>query len=257
MKHYYKSIFISDVHLFSKYCKAEILYEFLKTYKSDNLFLIGDIIDFVALKKKFHCNKIQMNIIHQFLKKARHETKIYFLLGNHDYEIKQFLDYDINIENIIIKNEYEYVTNGKKIILLHGDLFDIPIVRNLYILGDKAYGLILEINHWFNKIRNLFKLPYWSLSQRIKNQVKNAIKYISDYEENLLIYCKRKNYDGLISGHIHKCRLEIVDNKFIGNTGDWQETCSAIVEDFDGNFKLIQYINNDFKIIETINIGAI
>jgi UDP-2,3-diacylglucosamine pyrophosphatase LpxH len=206
------------------------------------------------VKQKFHCTKNQMNVIHQLLKLARHETKIVYVLGNHDYEIEGFLEYDITIENIKVCVEYEYTTHDKKFILIHGDAFDLPIVRSLYILGDFGYNLILEINHWFNKIRKVFKLPYWSISQRIKHSVKNAVKFIEDYEKNLLKFCIHKNYDGIISGHIHKSKLERVDHKYIFNTGDWQESCTAIVEDFDGNFILLEYINNEFEEIKKIGV---
>lgn len=254
MKSIYKSVFISDLHLFSKHCKSDILNEFLKQYKSDKLFLLGDIFDFLRLKKKFICNKSQMDVIHRIFKKARHGTKIVFLIGNHDHDIKQFLDYNISIENISICNEYEYVTNGKKFILFHGHGLDLPIIQYLYVLGDWGYNLLLDINHWFNTFRNLIGLPYWSLSQRIKHSVKNAIKYIEDYENNLLTFCKSGKYDGVISGHIHKARLDYIENKYIFNCGDWQESCTAIVEDFDGNFILLQYVNDRFKEVKKIKI---
>jgi UDP-2,3-diacylglucosamine pyrophosphatase LpxH len=250
----YKSIFISDIHLFSKHCKTQFLKQFLKKYKSENLFLVGDIFDFLRLRKKVRFNKDHMDLIHLLLKKARHGTKIVFLIGNHDHDIKQFLDYDFKIENVTICNEYEYLTQNKRFIIFHGHGLDLPIIQYLYVLGDWGYNLLLDINHWFNIIRTMLNLPYWSLSQRIKHSVKNAVKYIEDYENNLINFCKNGHYDGLISGHIHKARLDIIDNKYIMNCGDWQESCTAIVEDYDGNFILLQYLEGEFKELKRIII---
>lgn len=253
MKKKYKSIFLSDIHLFSKFCQADVLLEFLKEHKAENLFLLGDIIDLVTIKRKFYTNKTQMEILHKILKLSKKGCKIVYVLGNHDWEFRRFLKYNITLDNITICNEYVYNTLGKNVLLIHGDILDIPIVRSLYVLGDFGYTLILKLNNTFNKIRKIFKMPYWSLSQRIKHSVKDAVKFIENYEENLLKYCKTKKHDAVFSGHIHKCNLDIVDGLLVGNCGDWQESCTAIAEDYDGNFILIQYINGQFVELKKIN----
>jgi|GEM_PF-2056101 len=256
MKTHYKSIFLSDIHLFSRHCKAEILSKFLKEHKSDNLFLIGDILDLEKIKyNRFYCDKHHIDIIQRILKLTKKGlTQIYYITGNHDYEVKHLLRYNFNLENIQILEEYEYQTHDKKIILLHGDGFDLPIIRSLYFIGDFAYSFMLDINHWFNKFRQLLGLPYWSLSKKLKHSVKDAIKYIEDYENSIYEYCEHKKYDGLISGHIHKNRLDFINGKYILNCGDFVETCSAILETYEGEFILVEYINNEFKEIKRIKI---
>lgn len=218
-----KSLFISDLHLNTSFCQSDKLLSLLKEYEYENLFLLGDIIDFYP--KKFYLPIEQINVIRKILTKAKRGVKVFYILGNHDSVIESFLGYTINIENIQILSEYVYYSNNRKILLLHGHVADLPVVSNLYHLGDLGYTILLYLNSVFNLIRKLIGLPYFSLSQKIKHSVKNSVKFIGDYGNCIIEQAKRKDCDMVISGHIHKPELKIVNDATYANCGDFQESC--------------------------------
>ena len=240
----FKSIFISDLHLNTQFCQAEILTQLLKDYQSDNLFLVGDILDLYV--KGINLPKTQINVIRKILTKAKRGTNVVYILGNHDDSLKELLDYEINIEGIKIVKEYVYETNDKHILLTHGHIADLPIVSHLYMLGDFCYTLLLHLNSIFNWFRKKLGLKYFSLSQKIKNNVKDAIKFIENYEDCIIKHTKSNNCSAVISGHIHNAEIKLIDNIVYMNTGDFVESCTAIVEDYEGNFSLLKYQDNEF-----------
>ena len=202
----YKSIFISDVHLGTSSCKAEALCKFLKTYNSDNLFLIGDIIDGWRLQRGWNWPQSHSNVIRKILTKAKRGTKIVYLSGNHDEFLRKWTDYDLKIGNIHIVDNYTYMsTSGYKFLLTHGDLFD-AVTRNwklVSIVGSILYDILLIINGYYNEIRRIFGCGYWSLSKYIKHNAKQAANFIFSFEDHLADHALTENYDGVICGHIH------------------------------------------------------
>ena len=182
----YKSIFISDVHLGSKGCKAGLLKDFLKDNSSDNLFLVGDIIDGWRLKRKFFWLQTHTDVVRKILKMAKEGTRVVYVVGNHDDAFRDLLPYDIHFGNIELVNQCRYnAVNGKKYMVIHGDMFDTVLATKLswlYHLGDWIYDVLLAINHGLNKLRNRFNLPYWSLSAFMKNKTKEAVAYMCDFE---------------------------------------------------------------------------
>lgn len=242
MQYKVKSLFISDLHLNTKFCKAEALVQLLKTYECENLFLVGDILDFYV--KGIHLPKQQMNVIRKILTKAKRGTNVVYILGNHDESLVELLDYDVNIDNLKIVNEYIYETNKHKILLTHGHIVDSPIVSNLYVLGDYCYTAVLYLNDGYNFIRKMFGFKYHSLSQKLKSSVKDAVKFIEDYEKCIVNHAKTLNCNVVLSGHIHQATMKKIDKMCYMNTGDFVESCTAIIEDYDGDFKLLKYNNN-------------
>jgi UDP-2,3-diacylglucosamine pyrophosphatase LpxH len=247
-----KSCFISDTHLNSPFSKAEVLSKFLKLYDCDNLYLVGDILDFYV--KGFNIDKHQLDVIRKIATKAKRGVNVVYVLGNHDEILSHVLEYDVNIINIKFVHDYIYETGGKRILLTHGHIMDIPIVRHLYLFGDACYHLLLQINSSYNWIRGLFGMKYYSLSQKIKDSVKTAISFIEDFEHSLIEYTKSKNCDACITGHIHKAEMKRVEDVVYMNCGDWVESCTAVIETLDGEFQLIQYIDGEFKTIKNIVI---
>lgn len=236
----YRSIFISDVHLGLSSCKAKELLEFLKNNQCSYLYLVGDIIDTWVLNSWL----VEHNtVLQKLLKLARNGTQIIFIPGNHD---SQFRKYDgMNFGDILILNEaYYYSLSGKRFYILHGDELDF-ITKNYYwisYLGSLIFDLALYLNPKIHYLRNLLGLKsYWSLSNFLKENAKNITKFVSNYERNIVNLAISKNADGVICGHIHHPILKEIDGIIYGNTGDWVESNSAIVEDFDGKFELIHY----------------
>jgi UDP-2,3-diacylglucosamine pyrophosphatase LpxH len=241
----YKSIFISDIHLGTKGCKAEILCDFLKHNISDNLFLVGDIIDGWRLERKFYWPQSHSNVIRRILTAAKRGTNVVYIIGNHDEVLRKILPFRITFGDIKLENTYRYnAIDGKTYLILHGDLFDTAIrnkLKFLYHLGDAIYDILLELNHIITWVRNIFKLPYWSLSGYLKGKTKEAVAFMSDFQELITEYCAKKKADGVICGHIHHAAIEQINGIVYMNDGDWVESCTALVEHYDGRWEIIKW----------------
>ena len=240
----YKSIFISDIHLGTKFAQADLLTNFLKHTESDNLFLVGDIIDGWAIKRKFKWYQSHSNVVQRILKIAKKGTKVHFITGNHDEFIRPFVPLVLG-DSLEVKNEMEYESlDGNRYLITHGDFFDMVTMTKkwLAVLGDYGYDLILHLNLILMKIFKLFKIKTkWSLSKFVKDNVKKSVSFINDYENILSTYAKKNGYDGVICGHIHKAEIRNINNIHYINCGDWVESCTAIVETYDGEWEILHW----------------
>jgi len=247
-KIYYNSIFISDSHLGMKMNRPDLLNDFLKNHSCNNLFLVGDIIDFWQFKKRLNWKYDDSLVIRQILNKKRQGANVYYIIGNHDGILRPHIK-ELNIEGISLYNEISYkALNGKIYCITHGDLFDNNTIvwEIISKLGGKAYDFSIMINFFFNKIRTFFGLSPWSIALALKQNVKKISSYINSFEDHLVEYCNSKNYDGIICGHIHFPIIKNIQNLEYMNCGDWVESCSALVEKNDGKFEII-YWNNLHK----------
>ncbi len=241
----YRSIFVSDIHLGTKFSKAEAFLKFMKENESQNLYLVGDIIDGWAIKRKIKWKQSHSDVIQKLLRKARKGTNIYYIPGNHDEFLRSFLPLLLG-DRVHIINDATYIDlNGKRYYVTHGDFFDaITMTKKwLAILGDYGYDLILHLNEPVQYIRK--KLGYkkhWSLSKYIKDNVKSSVSFINDYENVLTSFAKQKEYDGVICGHIHKAEIKDINGIKYLNSGDWVENCTALVETLNGEWKIIDFL---------------
>ena len=238
----FKSIFISDVHLGTVGCQANKLLEFYKHTRSENLYLVGDIFDIWALKKSFFWPQEHNDVIQKTLRKARHGTKVKYITGNHDEIFRKFVPINFGDVELINKCIHETV-DKKKYVVIHGDQWDgvMKYAPWLSKVGAIAYNFLLRLNNLVNFIRNIFGKEKWSLAKFLKNKVKNAVKYIGDYEKTVSSYGKKKNVDGIICGHIHKASNQNFDGVNYLNCGDWVENCTALVEHLDGKMEIIKW----------------
>jgi len=246
IKHY-RSIFISDVHLGTKNCQAELLIDFLKKHSCDNLYLVGDIIDGWKLKRKFKWPSKHNLVIQQIINKSKNGSKVIYIPGNHDEFIRKWLHIDISFGSIEFHNDYVHVgVDGKKYLVTHGDLFDgiTRLAKWVSVLGDNAYEFLIDVNSLFNRIRHKLGFGYWSLSKFLKHNVKKAVTFIFDFEQNIVTYCKKRHLNGIICGHIHTPAIKQIDDIIYMNDGDWVESCSALVEHEDGTFEIIYWHNH-------------
>lgn len=241
----FRSIFISDIHLGTKFSKANHLLEFIREYESENLYLVGDIIDGWAIKRKFVWRQSHSDVIQKILRKARKSTNVYFIAGNHDEFLRPFIPIILG-DRLHIQSEMDYIDlNNRKFLVTHGDFFDsITMTKKwLAILGDYGYDLLLHLNTVVNFARKAFgRKKYWSLSKYAKDSIKSSVSFISDYEGILATHAKRNNYDGVICGHIHKAEMRNIDGIEYLNCGDWVESCTAVVETLDGQWKIINFL---------------
>lgn len=236
----YRSIFVSDLHIGTHGFKADIFLDFLKNNESDYLYLVGDIIDFWRLKNKYHWPQSHNDVIQKILRKSRKGTNVKLITGNHDDFFRMLTP--TNFGNIEIVDECEHITaNNKRLMVIHGDAFDNITTHSKWIaiLGDNAYTFLLFINRYFNYIRRLLGLDYWSLSSHLKQKIKKAASFISQYENSMIQECKRRGFDGVVSGHIHHPESRVIEDIHYYNCGDFVESCSFLAEDYNGNIEVI------------------
>lgn len=238
----FRTIWISDVHLGTPGCQANYLLDFLKTHESETLYLVGDILDGWHLKKGWYWPQTHNDVVQKILRKGRKGTRVVFIPGNHDESVRQFIGLSFG-EIEVHEDAIHTLANGKRLWVTHGDLFDgvMQHARWLAYVGDSAYTVILKLNRWFNAIRVRMGLPYWSLSQYLKHQVKNAVNFISAFEHVMTEEARRRDCDGVVCGHIHKAEIREINGILYANDGDWVESLTALVEDFDGNLKIIHW----------------
>lgn len=239
----YRTIFISDLHIGSTQCQADVLLDFLKFNESEALYLVGDIIDFWALSKKVYWPKDHNTIIQKILRKARHDTRVVYVPGNHDENVREYDDHvfgDIEVRNSAIHQ----AADGRRYLVVHGDEYDTIARYHRWVarLGSASYEILLKLNRWIRTIRRVLGIQSnFSLSAYVKFKVKNAVQFISDYERSIVQSLAHEGVDGVICGHIHHAEIKSIGDFIYANTGDFVESCTAIVEHFDGRMELIRW----------------
>lgn len=238
----FRTIFISDLHLGTPGCQAEMLLDFLVHHDAETYFLVGDIIDGWRLKRGWHWPSSHNDVVQHILAKAREGARIIYIPGNHDEGLRSYLGTHFGgVE--VLRNAVHATLDGRRFLVTHGDQFDAVVANAAWLahLGDRAYELALWLNTQLNKVRHLWGGQYWSLSKWAKAQVKQAVNFISEYEKILTAEARRGGYDGVICGHIHSAAISKVGGLDYVNTGDWVESCTAVGERPDGQLVLIDW----------------
>jgi UDP-2,3-diacylglucosamine pyrophosphatase LpxH len=239
-----RTIFLSDIHLGTRACQAERLLDFLKAYDSDHLFLVGDIVDFWAMRRRgVYWSAAQNTLVQKILKRARHHVQVVFVPGNHDEAAREHVG--TSFGNIRVAHDLVHVTaDGKRYLVLHGDEFDqvTRYARGLAILGDHAYAAVVRLNLALSWLRRTLGIPgYWSLSGYAKRKVKSAVDFVFGFEEAVARHARERGVDGVICGHIHCATIRDVHGIRYVNCGDWVDSCTAIVEHADGRLELVKW----------------
>ena len=241
----YRTIWISDLHLGSTQCHSEMLLDFLKYNDSEKLYLVGDIIDFWALSKKMYWPREHNTVIQKILRKARHGTQVIYVPGNHDENVREYDNYVFG--DIVVKNSDIHETvDGKRFLIVHGDEYDTIAQCHKWLakLGSEGYDLLISINRILRIVRRWIGFrSNFSLAAYVKFKVKNAVQFISDYEESIVSTLTDRDLDGVICGHIHHAEIKEINGFMYVNTGDFVESCTAIAEHFDGSLELIRWNN--------------
>ena len=234
-----ESLFISDLHLGNPNSQPNKVLDVFKLYEFKNLFIVGDFIDMTYMKRKFFWNEKSSTVIQKVLKYSRKSIKVVYLVGNHDFYVRNLMENgNIQLGDIQICDEYIHTTiNNEKIYVTHGDCFDgfIRVSPFLYWLGDTAYEFSIKINKVYNFFRRVFGLEYWSLSAYLKTRVKNAIKFLAEYKKMSDIKVKEMKCNSILIGHTHS--PEIIKGEYY-NSGDFVESCSYIIEHLNGDIEL-------------------
>ncbi len=251
----FRTLWISDVHLGTAGCQADYLLDFLRCHEAETLYLVGDILDGWQLRKNWYWPQTHNDVVQKILRKARKGTRVIYVPGNHDELMRQFCG--LAFGDIVVQDEaFHTLLDGRRLWIVHGDLFDgvTTHARWLSLLGDTLYTLILKFNRWFNAVRARLGLPYWSVSQYLKYQVKNAINYIQAFERVMISEAQRRGCQGVVCGHIHKAEIREVDGALYCNDGDWVESLTALAETMDGQLKIIEWRQ---KVAAPLNLGPI
>ena len=238
----FRTIWISDIHLGTKGCNADLLIDFLDHTDSETMYLVGDIIDGWRLKKRLYWPPAHNDIVWRILKRAKRGTRIVYIPGNHDEMFRQFSGLSFGgVE--IARAAFHTTADGRRLMVLHGDEFDTIMLahRWLAFVGDALYHLMMGLNRWVNLVRTRLGLPYWSLSKMAKHKVKNAVEFISKYEEVVARAAGERGVDGVVCGHIHTAEIRSFDGVEYYNDGDWGEGCTALVEHFDGRMEILHW----------------
>ena len=249
----FRTIWISDIHLGTRGCQAEKLLDFLRYTESEYLYLVGDIVDGWHLRRRWYWPQEHNDVVQKILRRARHGTKVFFIPGNHDEAVRPYCG--LHFGGVYVVNEAIHETaDGRRVLILHGDEFDAVIgyAKWLALLGDKAYDVALFLNRIFNLVRKLLGFPYWSLSAYLKHKVKNAVEHISDFESFIAERAKHQLADAVLCGHIHNAEMRRIGSILYLNDGDWVESCTALVEDFNGVFSILRWNEDRDKLLDSL-----
>ena len=237
-----RTVWISDVHLGTPGCNADMLIDFLASIECETLYLVGDILDGWRLSRGWYWPDAHNEVIRRILKMAHRGTRVVLIAGNHDEMLRPYAG--LNFGGVELALRAIHVTaDGRRLLVTHGDEFDgiVLYARWLAFLGDKAYEILLKANRWVNLVRRQFKLPYWSLSSYMKKRVKNAVQFIGAYEEAVAHAARDMGVNGVVCGHIHCAEIRQIGDVTYYNDGDWVESCTALVEDFQGAMTIVDW----------------
>jgi len=251
----FRTIWISDIHLGTRGCQAELLLDFLKHTESEYLYLVGDIVDGWQLRKRWFWPQAHNDVVQKILRRARKGAQVFYVPGNHDEAARGFCG--LHFGGVYVTNEIVHETaTGKRLLILHGDQFDavMSCAKWLAHLGDAAYEFALILNTVFNAVRRKLGFPYWSLSAYLKHKVKNAVEHISTFETFIAERAKQNQADGVVCGHIHHAEMRQIGNVLYCNDGDWVESCTALVEDMQGNLSIINWSKERDNLLEALEV---
>lgn len=237
-----RALFLSDVHLGMKPIRVAQLIEFLRAHDAETIYLVGDFVDGWRLAKSWHWPNEYNVLIQILLDKASSGTRIVYLPGNHDEFLREYLGTYFGEIELVDRTVHTSAT-GRTYLVIHGDQFDVVVMNAKWLahVGDWAYNFALRVNIAINWVRRRLGLQYWSLSAWAKQKVKNAVSVIGQFEEALVHEARESGVDGVICGHIHFADIHDRLGIHYINTGDWVESCTAIVENDDGQFELVKW----------------
>lgn len=242
MVQHYRALFISDVHLGTRWAQASKLHDFLGQVRADTIYLVGDIVDFWRIRRGIVWPPAHGEVLREILRKAHAGTRIVFIPGNHDDDLRAYCG--MRFGNIEIERSTVHVTaTGQRYLVTHGDEYDVVInrARWLALLGDRAYAFALTFNRPLNWVRRQFGKEYWSISAYLKHRVKACVGRAGKFESSLIAAAERNQAAGVICGHIHHAASRQVGNVHYVNLGDWVESCTAVVETTSGQLELIDW----------------
>ncbi len=251
-----RTVWISDVHLGYKDCKAEFLLDFLECVECDTLYLVGDIIDIWSLSQSFHWPASHNQVLRTLLKKARDGVKVIYIPGNHDSVFRDYIGETFGAIEIH-ENCIHETLDGKRLLIMHGDELDnvIRFSRFTKIVGETAYDFLLFLSRITNKLRQRLGCSYWSLAGYIKARLNNAAQAIDCFERAVMDWAAHHAVDGVVCGHIHHPNIRMENGLLYCNDGDWIENCTAMIETRDGKLEILHWSDSRKRVKQLDHIA--
>ncbi len=246
-----RAVFISDIHLGTRDAQSEYLLDFLRHTECEYLYLLGDIIDIWKLRSGWYWPQLNNDLLQLVFKKARSGTQVIYIPGNHDEMFRNYVGSNFN--GVQIQQDAVHITaDGRRLLLIHGDEFDSVVTNNRWLahLGSWGYDVLLWLNRHFNSIRRRLGFPYWSLSHYLKYRVKNAVSYINSFEQALVREAGQRGVDGIVCGHIHHAAIEDINGICYANSGDWVESCTALLENDRGELRIVHWLEESATLLD-------
>ena len=251
MKRELDIVIISDVHLGTYGCHAKELLNYLGSIKVGTLILNGDFIDIWQFRKRYFPRE-HMQVIQRILKMASKGTKVYYITGNHDDALRRYTEFASG--NIHLRDKLVLQLKGRSYWVFHGDIFDMFIKYSPWIskLGGKSYDYLILVNRWINHIRTSLGMSRLSIAQKVKQSVKEAVKFVSDFEDTAIRLAGEQGYDYVVCGHIHRPQMRTVETKdekvTYLNSGDWVENLTALEYKW-GRWSICEYDEADYEYV--------
>jgi UDP-2,3-diacylglucosamine pyrophosphatase LpxH len=237
-----RTLFISDVHLGFRHARARELTEFLHQIEAESIVLVGDIVDALSLARRAYWSPQHTEVVRTLLARRRAGTRLIYIPGNHDASLAMLAE--MLQGQFEVHREWVHRTaRGERLLVLHGDQFDSALAcpRWLERLADTLHGSTVALSHAVNNVRRALGRPYWAMTESVKLTIGASLRYIRHFEQLAAHHAHAQGYDGVVCGHIHRANLCRIDGTLYANTGDWVETCSALVETGRGELQLLRW----------------
>src|SRR2546421_439297 len=237
-----RTLFLSDIHLGFKRARVRELNEFLQGIEAECIVLVGDIVDALSLARRFFWSPQHTQVVRTLLARRRAGTRLIYIPGNHDASLAMMAE--MLRGQLEVHREWVHRTaRGERLLVMHGDQFDgvVPCAPWLTRLGDAMYDASVMLSHSVNNLRRALGRPYWPLAERIKLSIGASVRYIARFEDVAATHARAQGYDGVVCGHIHRANLRLIDGTLYCNTGDWVESCSALIKHPNGELQLLRW----------------
>ncbi len=240
---YYRSIWISDLHLGTPRCKAEALCDFLRHHRADNLYLVGDIVDGWVLGPSWYWSAAQTAVIEEIAAWRQRGTRVVFLPGNHDEFSADLVQSFIGPVPVLSELIHQ-TADGRRMLVIHGHQFHGSLNPNRWFLrmGNQAYLTAMRIDRWYNGEGRPRRQRNGQLSSYLKGGLKKAVEYLTDFSDRAVSEAARRyKVDGVICGHVHRPEQRLIGSIWYINDGDWVSSCTAVAEDRNGVLALLRW----------------
>jgi UDP-2,3-diacylglucosamine pyrophosphatase LpxH len=237
-----RTLFLSDIHLGFRHARVRELNEFLHTIEAECIVLVGDIIDALSLAQRAFWSAEHTQVVRTLLARQRAGVRLVYIPGNHDASLAMLAQMLSGVFEV--HREWVHRTaQGERLLVLHGDQFDDALRCPPWLtrLGDALHGTMVCLSHTVNNVRRALGQPYWPLTERLKLGIGTSARYIEQFEQQAVRHARHLGYDGVVCGHIHRAKLCRMGDTLYANSGDWVESCSALIESEHGALELLRW----------------